>query len=787
MPANYLRITTRRLLRQKTFSLINVLGLSIGLAACLLIYLYVYSEMTYDAYNSNYSRIARVTSILHSPESDLALATAPEALGDALVRDYPEVETVCRIFDTTVTIRQGTDVFNADNFYCADGEVFKVWDFHFLEGSATGALSAPNSVVLARSVEKKYFGSRPALGRTMVLNGVSCRVTAVVEDRPANTDLRIDGLLSKRYTHTEWDFDDFDCYTYVLFRRTAAGTGAAGITRFNRKLAALDKYTRPLLDEQGAKGWALRFQAEPLADVHFSKGKEVDTPKGNRSFNRIFSALAVFILLIALLNYINLATARAADRMKEVGVRKVIGARPAQLVAQFLGESALLVAVAWLIAIGLVELGMPLFNRALETHLSFSAWGSILFPVLLFPVTILLAGAYPAFVLSRFRPVAVLKGGSTGASGAAMRKVFTAVQFGIALAMLAGAGVFYRQMYYMMHADPGIDRSQIVMMGVPQDSVRRAAVPAFAETLRRESEIRGVTVGTGLPYDGFSMASTTFTSGGGRHREVLLAYFFIDPQFLPLLHIRLVAGRNFSDSFPTDRKEAFIVNEAFVRTAGWKDPIGQQMEGNGNKGKVIGVVRNFFYKSMHNLIQPMAMIYRPAPPFAVLAKAPASALPRIRALWKQFFPLTPFDYEFMDQDFNAQYRKDRVTMMLFNGFTALAIFISCLGLYGLVSLIALRRAREIAIRKVLGAPLRRLMWLLSSGQLWLIGIAGAIALPLAAAGARRWLESYAYHTGLSVWIFALPVAALLLLTLAVTGLRIWRSARANPVESLRSE
>ncbi|HEX3627415.1 MAG TPA: ABC transporter permease, partial [Verrucomicrobiae bacterium] len=569
MPANYLKITARRLLRQRAFSLINILGLSIGLASCLMIYLYVYNEMTYDAYNRFAGRIARVTSILHSPESDLALATSPLPLAGALRRDYPGVEATVITQDSNVTIRQGTDVFAAQNFFFSEPSIFTVFSFRFLEGSAAGALDRPNSVVLTRSMEKKYFGEKAALGMTMVCNGKVCRVTAVVADRPANTDLAIDGLISKDFSVADWNFDDFTCYTYVLFR------GKPDIRRFNKELGSLDKYTRPMLDEQGAKGWALRFEAESLADVHFSKGKIIDTAKGNRQFNRIFSALAVFILLIALLNYINLSTARAAERMREVGVRKVIGARPAQLIRQFLGESVVLVGLAWVIAIGLVELGIPVFNRALAVKLSFSGWAGILFLVILFPVTVLSAGGYPAFVLSRFRPVKVFKGGAQSGGGAGLRKVFTVIQFVITLAMLAGAVIFYQQMYFMFHKDPGLDRSEVLEVGIPTDSVSRAAAPAFAEALRRVSGVREVSLGSGLPTDGVSMSSTTVWSNH-RKREMLIGYFFIDPRFIPMLRIQLVAGRNVSDSFPTDKSEAFIVNEAFVRSVGCRSPIGER-------------------------------------------------------------------------------------------------------------------------------------------------------------------------------------------------------------------
>ena len=784
MLLNYLKIAWRNLLRHKTLSIINILGLAIGISACLLIYLYVHNELSYDAYNPNAARIARVTSILHSPESDLALATSPRPLGPTLLQDYPEVEATVRIEPANIVIRQGKEVLSAEDFFYSEPSIFSIFFFNFLQGSPATALSAPNSIVLTRSAAKKYFGQGPALGQTLICDNKNFRVTAIIADRPANSDLTIDALLSKDYrSATNWADDDFETYTFVLFRQQP------DLRKFDRRIAGLGpKYIQPELDRQGAKDYNFRFGSEALTDVHFSKGKLIDTPKGDRQFNRIFSALAAFILVIALLNYINLSTARAAERMKEVGIRKVIGARLGQLIRQFLGESFFLVTIAWLIAIGLVEISLPFFNRIIQTRLVFSGWQVVLLPAILIPLTTVLAGGYPAFILSRFLPIKSLKANfSSQAKGAFLRKTLTVVQFIIALAMLAGTVISYSQMQFIAHRDLGADRSQIVCMPIPTDSITRAAAPAFFENLRHEAGIHGVTIGSGMPAEGVAMSSTTAFSNG-RRRALMCNYFMIDPQFLPLLHISLAAGRNFSDSFTTDKKEGFIVNEAFVKNMGWKSPLNESLEGGyDRKGKVVGVVKDFFFKSLHNVIEPMIMIYKPDPPLAALVKTGPAEIPRLKQLWKEHFPAHPFDFFFMDENFNAQYKKDRVTLLLFNAFTGLAIFISCLGLYGLVSLITLQRTKEIGVRKVLGASLSGLVLLLSREQLWLIGLAALIALPLAALGAQRWLSTYAYHTSVNAWMFVLPIGTLLLLALAVTGYRILRAALANPVESLRTE
>jgi len=774
------RSTLRSLFRRKGFAGINILGLSTGIATCILIFGYVHHQLSYDAYNRRAGDIARVTTRLHAPESDLVFATSPYPLAAALQRDIPEIEQATRIEPTEVTVRQGSEKHKSQNFCYSEPSVFTVFTFTFLEGVPTTALGAPNSIVLSRSMEKRYFGGGPALGKTLVCNDKPWRVTGVIADRPPNSDIPIDALLSKDYTTTPSWMDDFSVFTFVLFRRKP------DLRRFAARLPAIARYSHRELDSSGATGYSLTFEAESLSDIHFSKGKMQDTPKGNRAFNTIFSWLAALILLLALLNYINLSTARAAQRAREVGVRKAIGAGSLQLIRQFLGESFLLVTIAWGLAIALVAVSTPLFNRLLSTHLALTDTPALLFLAGLFPVTGLLAGAWPAFVLSRFNPVKALKGENPGRGGLGLRKTLTLIQFIIALGMLAGTAIIYTQMQYIQQKDPGMDRAGIVNINLPTDSLLRKTDTAFCNALRQESGIHAVSAGSGMPIEGVMLA-TTIAYSGNKKRELMCNYFAIDPQFLPLLHMPLVAGRNLTDSLTTDRSEAFIVNEAFVKEMGWSRPLGQSMEGFMHKGKVVGVVKNFFYKSIHNVIEPVALVYNTVPLSAVLLHASPGQVPRLERIWKQYFPSLSFSYYYMKESFDAQYASDRLTMSLFDLFTGLALLISIMGLYGLVSLITLQRTKEIGIRKLLGASLIHLYTLLSKDMLGLIAGAAVIALPLAALAGNSWLATYAYHTPLSVGIFGWSIAVLLVLTGTVTGYRIARAASANPVESLRSE
>ena len=785
MRQHHIKTAVRRLFRQRGPSLINVLGLSTGLAACLLLFLFVRYEEGYDAYNTNGPRIVRVTTLVHTPESDLHIAGTPGLLGAALLRDCPDVATAVRIEPATFNLRSNGETVAAENFFYSEASIFTVFSFTFLEGSAATALTEPHSIVLTRSSAIAYFGKGPVVGKTLFGDGETYRVTAVIADRPANSDLSISALLYKDWASlASWTGGDFDVYTYLLFR------GIPDIRGFNSRLPLITRpQIQPELDRAGLKGYTFTFEAERLADVHFSKGKLADTPKGNSELLTIFSWLAVFILLVALLNYINLSTATAMERAKEVAVRKVVGARPIRLIRQFLAESAFLIAIAWALSLGIVLAVLPVFNRLLHTSLAFEGWRPLLFPVLLFPLTTLLAGGYPALVLSRWSALKVLKGHSEGAGrGVGMRKVFTVIQFVIALAMLTGTVVIYRQTHFLSHQDLGADRTGVVRIGIPADPAARAAAPAFFQALRQEAGIKGVSVGSGIPSEGFQLASIVLWKDG-KERRLMLNLFDIDPQLLPLLNIKLVAGRNFSDSLETDRREGWIVNRALVRAMGWKTGIGESIsyEGSGVKGKVIGVVDDFYYKSFHNVIEPMAMIDKPDPPPAVLVKTSRGEMPWLHQLWRSYFPAFAFDYSFMEENFDKQYAADRTAMALFNTFTGLAVFVGLIGLFGLVSLVVGRRTRELAIRKVLGATVLQLVRLIGRDLLWLVLVAGAIGLPLAGIGATKWLATYAYHVNLAWWVFAAPVGMILLLMMGVAGYRIVRAAMASPVVSLRSE
>lgn len=782
MIKNYLLIAWRNLVKHKLFSLINILGLAIGIASCFLIFLYVRNELTFDQYNTKYERIARITTTIHAPGSDIVLAKSPPPLATALLREFPEVEATVRLEQAPGTVKINNDYLREETFYKSDQSIFSIFDFQFLEGSANHALQQPNAIVITRTIAKKYFGNTSALGKIIVFNNQPLQVTGVVKDRPVNSDLPVTALMAADFSKSMDWATDISTYTFVLFRKKTS------ITAFEKKITILSKkYAQPQFNAMDGQDYHSAFLAEPLSEVHFSKDKLEDTPKGNKQTAYIFSLLAIFILLIALLNYINLSTAKSIERAKEVGIRKINGASPFQLIRQFLFESFVLITIAFIPAILLVMTTLPFFSKLLQIHIAISWWHSMAFSGVVFIVTLLLAGLYPAFVLAAFKPITVLKGNwRHSGQGIQLRKAITIFQFAIAAALIMGTTVFYSQLHYIQQKDLGFNKQQLLNIYLPGDSAYRNQVNSFREALQQRPEIGDLTVGGGMMEDQLTIG-TTFIEQAGKKREMMCNYYAIDPHFLPVFQINLAAGRNLSDSFGTDKNEAFLVNEAFVKAVGWKTPISQPIEGWSHKGKVVGVVKNFYYKSIHNLIEPLVMVYNRSPGNTITVRIQPNYLYIVKTLFHKHFPAEAINYAFFDEMVNQQFRKDKITVSLFTDLTILAIFVSCLGLYGLVAMILIHKTKEIGIRKVLGASLNQLLSLLTKDLIKLLLWSLVIALPIASILLHKWLNNFAYHTSLEAWMFVLPAALLLLIILAVISRQVIKTALMNPVSSLRTE
>ena len=783
MLKSYLTIAWRNLLRHKAFSVINILGLSIGIATCTIIFLYVQHELTYDQYNKNASRIVRVTANFRSPENDLRLATAPALLAPNLKKILPEIAEAVRIQEEAVTVKWQNRLYRENDFCKSDQSIFSVFDFVFIEGSPVNALKEPHSIVISRSVARKYFGQSAALGKILICNNEPLLVTGVIQDRPSNSDLKIPALISGDFDkNTKW-LDELGCFSFVLFRTEP------NLQRFSKKLGLISSmYVQPELNSVDAASYKMEFIPELLKDVHFSKGKMGDTDKGNKQYSLIFSLLAGFVLLIALLNYINLTTARSFERAREVGVRKVIGARPVQVIKQFLFESFLLITIAWIFGNIFVMPGLSFVNDLLETRLVVQ-WGHvIIFTTSVLLISFLLAGIYPALVMSAYKPVTVLKGRwQRSVKGIWLRKVVTVTQFAIAAALIMGTTVIYYQMQNLRNRNIGYNKDQLMAVYLPMDSTLSGSLRAFQNDLRKRPEVIGLTSGARLDIEGLA-SSTTIATTKGRKREFMCNSFGVDADYIPVFQMQLVEGRNFSDSFSTDKTEAFIVNEAFVRSMGWPSALGKQLEAYNRKGRIIGVIHDFSYKSLHNIIEPLVLVYNTSAWLNTTSiRIRPKDLPVVEALYKKHFPSLYFDYSFFDDLLNQYYRQDQITMKLFNQFTILAIFISCLGLYGLVSLVTAYRIKEIGVRKVFGASLTQLFALLSKDFLILILVALIIALPLMTVAMQHWLSAYPYRINFGFTIFLIPIAATVLIALAVITREIIRVSLINPVISLRAD
>ncbi|MCK8492714.1 ABC transporter permease [Spirosoma sp. RP8] len=784
MVKNYLLIAFRNLRRNKLYTGINVGGLAIGLAACLLMVLYVNHEFSYDSFQPKAARIARVTTGMKTPESWFSLGASPMLLADVLNRDYPEVEKAVRFRMTAATVQTENKLASESDVYYADSTIFAVFAFDFLAGNPAKALVNPNSAVVSETFANKYLGRTDVLGQPIRINRETYQITGVMADLPSNTDLPFTALLSKTFPPTTaWLADDFPAYTYVLFRDRPDD-----LTSFNKKLTRIaQSYVNPELKKMDAEGYFVNFTAEMLEDVHYSQGKLEDTPKGNKQYIYLFVFLAAFVLVVALLNYINLLTAKATERAKEVGIRKANGALRKQLIAQFLLESFLMSGLALLGAGSLLLLSIPFFNQLLSIRLVFSWQELVMLIGCTWLLITVLGGLYPAFVMAGYRPEVVLKGRLSGyGSGLWVRKTIIVFQFTLAVSMIAGVLIVYRQMTFIQQYDVGFNREEILSVYLPDDSTARSNALAMAHSLEARSEIGLLTLGTGLANGPMAMASTNIQTQG-KKRELMVNYLFIDERFLPLLNIRLKAGRNLSARSKADLNGGFLVNEAFVKLAGWKEGVGQAIEGFGHKGNVVGVIKNFNYRSLHNPVEPLVLIYNTAPVNNVMMRIKPANLTIVKTIWQRHYPNFPFEYTFLDDSVDEQYRKDRLMMSVFTGFAGLTVLVSCLGLFGLVAFTTERRTKEIGIRKVLGASITGIVLLLSRDFLKLVLVAIVIASPFIYWSANRWLQEFAFKIEVEWWM--LVGAGLIAVGIALTTISVQsvKAALVNPVKSLRNE
>ena len=793
MIKNYLLVAFRNLWRHKGFSLLNIVGLTVGMTAFFLIFLYVCFELSYDSFHSGADRIYRIVSDVKTPSGTEHPNTPPVPTTIHMAQFLPEVQSTARISlgDNWMIIRDN-EVFETDNVSVADSTVFQVFDFPFVKGDPRTALTHPSSIVLSESTAKKFFGKTDPIGKVLTLtrDKFPGTVTGVMKDIPENSHLKISMILSlSTFEQGNPGFDSswnsYGWNSYVLLK---PGASAAGLQ------AKLPAY----LEKMGGSALFRNKQVptlllEPVRDIYLYSTRD-DAKNGHIGNVYIFSIIGAFIVLIAGINFVNLTTARSVERAKEVGIRKVVGAGKWMLAGQFIGESIILCLIACVLTVGLSVPMLPLFNQLAGKEVSTGIFAQPRYLAILLGIAVLIgffAGLYPALVLSSFRPVAVLKGKfSTGTRGIVLRKGLVIAQFTIAIGLMIATLVVYFQLNYMRTQDLGFSKEQKLVMDTRNDSAKLA----FKQALASIPGVLSNTMASNVPGLFAFGNETQIENGRGDMQTTHQVVYFIDYDYLSQMRMKIVAGRDFSRAFATDSARAMILNETAVSQLGYTSPdqaIGKRFSQFGQTGTIIGVVRDFHLRSLQDPIRGLTIRVEPRNCDLICATIDghrvSATLSAVEAKWKQLLTDRPFSYFFLDEFFDRQYRSEENFGRLFLNCAVLAIFISCLGLMGLAAYSTVQRTKEIGVRKVVGASVGNIVYLLSREFMVLVGWAFLVAAPLSWFFVNGWLRGFAYRIGSYWWIFGLAGITALVIALATVSFQAIKAALVNPVNSLRSE
>ncbi len=808
MIRNHLKIAFRNLWKNKGYSAINIFGLAIGLAVCLLITLFVADELSYDKYNAKADRIYRVNTNIKLNGSGFNEQSTPAPMAGVLMKDYPQVKQATRIdVGGEILVTKGTETLIESNSFFADPNIFKVFTIPMISGNPETALKEPKTMVVSEAIAQKYFKSTNIIGQTLKINNTDFyKITGVIQNTPANAHLHFSFLKSmvgnEHSRDDQWLSNRFT--TYVLLR---PGNDQTTLNRILKEVAK--KYAEPQLqsmfhstiNDLEKKGDYLKYDPVPLTSIHLysTLSHEVE-PSGNIEHVYIFTIIAVFILLIACVNFMNLSTARSAGRSKEVGVRKVLGSDRYSLMMQFLTESVLTSFIALVIALLITLLFLPYFNQFSGKEIELGLFSKIfLLPSLLLVTSIvgILAGLYPAFFLSAFEPIQVLKGKlSAGFKGSWLRNSLVVFQFTTAIILIICTLVIYNQLSYIRNKNLGYNREQVLVLK------NAYSLGSHAGTFKNEVlQIPGVVAATRanvLPTSNNSEDQNAFSKDASMSasQSVTIAEWFVDADYIPALGMKMVQGRNFSSQMPTD-SGAILINEAAARMLGFNHPLQEKLY-DSDRGKnvftmpIIGVVKDFNTGSMRYETTPVVFHlskYGDRFAFRIKSKNIAGVISQIESKYHtvELMAGQPFIYSFMDEDFDHLYRSEQRTGKLFITFAFFAILIACLGLFGLITYAAEQRTKEIGIRKVLGATVANVTAMLSKDFIKLVFIAIIIASPVAWFAMNKWLQGFAYRTNIGWWVFASAALIAVVIALATVSFQAIKAALANPVKSLRSE
>lgn len=776
---NYLKVAFRNLRKHKAYSLINISGLTAGMACFILISLWIYDETHYDSFHANSSRLFRL--MLHEADdpADPGFPSAPYILPEILKEEFPEIEETVRVRDRAYpsALRYGDKSFYESRFFFADPSFFTMFSYRFLKGDPRTALAGTRAVVLARETAAKYFGADDPMGKILRWNEAEdLTVTGVIERPPANSHLQFDCVASLDLVGREklstWR-RDAPCY--VLLRQ--------GVSRD----AVEAKISGIILKHRPTDTFRISLQSLPDAHLTFAHGGGND-----KRVILIFAVIAAAILAIACINFTNTATARSSIRALEVGVRKVVGARRAEIVRQFLGEAVGLSFLSLLFAVVIVDLVLQVYNKSMGkavTLLSAGGLPALLFLVAIALVTGLAAGSYPAIVLSSFKPVKVLKKElQKGGRSAVLRTALVSCQFAAAMVMIILTIYARKQFNYIRNADLGFERERVVRFQM--NDALRDKYDLFKERLLRNPRILNVTAASALPHLLFNFTSLEW-EGMERDKAFEINCLYVDPDYVKTFGLKIVRGRGFSKEFPTDSGEALIVNESALPLLGYEDPLGKKLVLGGRGGRIIGVVKDFNFAPLIFKVAPLVMAVRPDSYYDLMVKISpegmTGSLAYLKDVFAEFAPGFPFDYRFVDDFFNLVYRPLKFFSGILDAFTALALFISCLGLFGLASLLTEQRRKEVGIRKVLGASASCILALLSRRFILTVLAANIVAAPLSYLAARAFLNLFVYRTAFDPLVILAASAATFAVALATVSNHVLKTARINPVECLRYE
>lgn len=788
---NLIKTAVRHITKHSGYSILNILGLTLGITSAFFLIIYVTDEISYDRYHEKADRIYRVSSTITEPDDEFTWIVAQIPFGPQVVKDYPEVQSFVRFIPVGRTLCKYEDKeFNEENFFYVDSTLFDIFTYKAVKGDLKRGVTEPGKIILTEKIASRYFGEADPIGKTLKAGQTAYEVTGVIRDVPANSHFRFDAVASRSNLPKQFgnSWGNFGVFTYLLFPANF------DVKSFETKMEGMyDSYMKSIF---GALNIKIKYHLDPIKKIHlYSTNAQEPEPTGSITYVYIFGIVAIFLVLIAAMNYMNLATARSVKRAREVGLRKVVGSHRSILVMQFLSESVIFTLISLILSILLMVALLPKFNLLAGKSFAVSEIYSPAVLMSLLGIIILVGivgGSYPAFFLSRFSPVTVFKGEiSQGSAGKLFRKVLVVIQFTVSVIMIICTLVVFRQINYLKTMDQGFDQANVLSLQLNDQSMAKK-YPVLKEALLENPEIKYVTSTSTAVGEGSGKVLFNVESDQGMSQRGI-NFAVVDHDFVETMGIKMLQGRDFQEDMPSDTVSGVVVNETFVKRMAWKDPIGKKVElysGNQIKARVIGVMKDYHQTGMYNEVETFMLVYRTLNPVIYMKLSGVNSsqtLAFIEAKWKEVFPDQPFTYTYLSERFNRQFDADEKRGFIFTMFTILAILIACLGLFGLASYTVEQKTKEIGIRKVFGANENIILRLISQDFILLVFMGIIIAVPLAYYFMSNWLENYVYRTTIGAIVILSACLITIVITFVTISYKAWQAAIMNPSNSIKTE